>query len=290
MLNKIKEIHLTNGNEVYKKINIQPVVLFSILDHYIRREKDGDRIVGTMMGTIEDGIVIVNSCFVVPHTEPPLKFNFEVHTNRVRLHCEINPYDIIVGWFSTTITTSKENMSTNALISDFYLKEMECPPVLLSIDPTLQDSELSIRCYVSYNIQLTERGVVQQQFKPVKHSLQTHQPERLLFERMAECKGKELTPLSDLEALERSLESTISMLDKISNHFGKVSKGQIQGNSELARQVEKTLALIPETSSEFENAFSKGVQDVLMVAYLAELTRIHLLISESNIAEHHQQS
>jgi len=284
MLNKIREVHLQNGNEQFKKILIEPLVLFSILDSYMRREKESERIVGTLMGVIEDGVVTVNNCFVVTHSEPPLKFAFDVHQTRVKLHCEINPNDHVIGWFSTTYKTDRESMATNALICDLYSKEVESSPILLVVDPSFQENELGIRCYVPNNIQLTERGVIQQQFKPVPHVIHSHLPEKLLFEKMS-LRGEEETasPLSDLDTLEKSLESQIAMLDKIGRHINAVTKGEIEGDLSLARAIDGTLSLIPDHTVEFDNIFSKGLQDVLMVIYLAELTKIHLLISENNM-------
>lgn len=98
MLNRFKQVHLATSNEPYKKIQIEPVLLFSILDSYMRREKESERVIGTLMGSVEDGIVTINNCFVVPHLEQPLKLGIEVHNSRVKLHCEINYNDRVVGW------------------------------------------------------------------------------------------------------------------------------------------------------------------------------------------------
>jgi len=278
----VKEIHLSSSNEPYKKILIEPVLLFTILDSYMRRDKESERIVGTLMGSVDDGIVSVNNCFVVPHLEEPLKLGMDVHKNRVKLHCEINGNDHVVGWFST-YKQDREAMSTNALISDFYLKEMDSPPILLVVDPTFQENELGIRCYVPNNIQLTgERGVIQQQLKPVPHVIHTHHPERILFEKVLQKGEMDTSPISDLDTLEKSLESQLAMLDRISKYITSVTKGEIAGESTFARVIDNTLSLIPNQSTEFETIFTKGLQDLLMVAYLAELTKIHLLISENS--------
>jgi hypothetical protein len=145
MLNRIKEVHLA-GNELYKKIQIEPVVLFSILDSYMRREKESERIIGTLMGSVDDGVVTVNNCFVVNHQEQPLKLAVDVHNSRAKLHCEINVDDQVVGWydefwwppfsrsrFSTSYKTDKETMQTNALIREFYHTKMDAQPVLLGM-------------------------------------------------------------------------------------------------------------------------------------------------------------
>jgi len=40
------------------------------------------------------------------------------------------------------------------------------------------------------------------------------------------------------------------------------------------------MATLPTTEASFDQMFTNGVQDVLMVVYLANLTRSHLLLAE----------
>ena len=49
---------------------VHPVVLFNILDHYTRRNEGQDRVIGTLLGSVNsDGSVEVKNSFPVPHTE-----------------------------------------------------------------------------------------------------------------------------------------------------------------------------------------------------------------------------
>ena len=50
-------------------VRIHPVALFSICDGYIRRNEKQDRVIGTLLGTIADGIVDIKNCYIVPHNE-----------------------------------------------------------------------------------------------------------------------------------------------------------------------------------------------------------------------------
>ncbi|KAJ3846806.1 hypothetical protein EV368DRAFT_76950 [Lentinula lateritia] len=50
-------------------ISIYPVVLFSILDHYLRRKDDQDRVIGTLLGTRMETHVEIQTSFVVAHSE-----------------------------------------------------------------------------------------------------------------------------------------------------------------------------------------------------------------------------
>ena len=50
-------------------VRVHPVVLFTVCDAHIRRNDGQDRIIGTLLGTIADGVVDVKNCYAVPHSE-----------------------------------------------------------------------------------------------------------------------------------------------------------------------------------------------------------------------------
>lgn len=52
-----------------KKVYIHPVVLFSIVDSFERRNEEAKRVIGTLLGVVDKGYVEVKSCFGVPHNE-----------------------------------------------------------------------------------------------------------------------------------------------------------------------------------------------------------------------------
>lgn len=51
------------------RVQVHPVVLLSICDAYIRRNEKQERVIGTLLGTVTDGLVSVQRCYVVPHNE-----------------------------------------------------------------------------------------------------------------------------------------------------------------------------------------------------------------------------
>ncbi len=58
---------LTPPGSVSAKVH--PVVLFSICDAFIRRNEKQERVIGTLLGNVVDGVVEVKNCYVVPHNE-----------------------------------------------------------------------------------------------------------------------------------------------------------------------------------------------------------------------------
>ena len=51
------------------RVLLHPVALFGIVDGYERRNEDAKRVIGTLVGTFDKGIVEVKNCFTVPHHE-----------------------------------------------------------------------------------------------------------------------------------------------------------------------------------------------------------------------------
>lgn len=59
------------GSAPYENVLISPVVVFNVLDHFVRRGENQARVIGTLLGTIneEDGTVVISNSYPVPHTE-----------------------------------------------------------------------------------------------------------------------------------------------------------------------------------------------------------------------------
>lgn len=63
-------LNLATGSDPYDKVIVHPVVVFNILDHWIRRPDTKQRVIGTLLGSItEDGNIEIHNCYPVPHTE-----------------------------------------------------------------------------------------------------------------------------------------------------------------------------------------------------------------------------
>ena len=46
-----------------------PAAALPICDAYIRRNEKQERVIGTLLGSVSDGLVSVQRCYVVPHNE-----------------------------------------------------------------------------------------------------------------------------------------------------------------------------------------------------------------------------
>lgn len=83
-----------------KKYLIHPIVLVTIFDSYCKRKENQNRIIGTLLGEINQGQVVIKDCFPVPFSDDKDRVEVEIdfHQNMFELHQQVNPNDVIVGW------------------------------------------------------------------------------------------------------------------------------------------------------------------------------------------------
>ena len=81
---------------------VHPVVVFSILDHYKRRDDGQDRVVGTLLGEVDEvtNTVYIKNCFPVPHKgdDDQVTVNMAYHSKMRSLHQKVNKKEVCVGW------------------------------------------------------------------------------------------------------------------------------------------------------------------------------------------------
>lgn len=75
------------------KVVVQPVVLFSVCDAFIRRGDGQSRVIGTLLGTIEAGVIDLRLSYAVPHIETPESVSC-VSAHAARVTCRNSQ-----GWF-----------------------------------------------------------------------------------------------------------------------------------------------------------------------------------------------
>ena len=80
---------------------VHPVALFSILDHYLRRTDEQDRVIGTLLGTRTDSDTVeVHTAFAMLHSETSEQVAVDADYLKVMydLCHKVHPQEVIVGW------------------------------------------------------------------------------------------------------------------------------------------------------------------------------------------------
>eukprot|EP01120_Amphizonella_sp_Union-15-10_P015875 TRINITY_DN8241_c0_g1_i1.p1 TRINITY_DN8241_c0_g1~~TRINITY_DN8241_c0_g1_i1.p1 ORF type:complete len:304 (+),score=40.58 TRINITY_DN8241_c0_g1_i1:129-1040(+) len=277
-----KPLTLQTNVAPYLECSVSPLVLFSVLDHYLRRNEAQHRVIGTLLGTIDEetGFVHVKNSFPVPHTEnETVGVLIEFHQTMTELFRKVQPAEVIVGWYATG---SDINDSFSVLLHDFYFREMNAPPVHLLVDTQVADvSNLPLKAFHAFPVQLSDKGPSQHHFIPLPWRLESSDHERIAFNVLTRDHNmKDPQFLSDLNSVRNSVDDLYQTLTIIEEYVDKVIKGDIKPDDDIGRFILDTLSLSPVMDVAFDKLFTNGLQDILMVIYLANLTRSHLLLTE----------
>lgn len=174
---------LVLATEAVIEVKVHPVVIFQILDRALRRSEEQDRVIGTLLGRVENGVAEITNSFAVPHLEngDEVAVGKDFHTQMYELHQRVNENEIVVGWYATTaegmsVTTSLVD-EHSCLIHEFYGSVAEMP-VHLVIDTSLTTDQLQVSAFVSTPLEAAESALVNQ-FKQIQVTQKVSEPEAI---------------------------------------------------------------------------------------------------------------
>ncbi|MCJ1475298.1 hypothetical protein MMC13_003960 [Lambiella insularis] len=261
--------------------------IFSILDHSLRRNVDQERVIGTLLGVrSEDGQEVeIRNCFAVGHTETQeqVEVDMDYQKQMLSLHLKANPKEVLVGWYAT----SAELNTFSALIQNFYGGQGDGtwphPAVHLTIS-TEAGKDVEARTYISAPVGVTaERAADSAAFIPVPYEIRYGDAEKSGLELISGAKDREERStgvLTDIESLERAIEEVLGMLERVSKYVEAVIEEEAPPSSALGQFLLNALALAPKVNPEdIERDFNNHIQDVLVVAYLANTIRTQIDLS-----------
>ncbi|WFD29213.1 hypothetical protein MSPP1_000219 [Malassezia sp. CBS 17886] len=262
-------------------VKVHPVALFSILDHYLRRDATQARVIGTLLGTRSESEVEVRTCFAVPHSESEdpwqIHLDAEHHRRMLELHQRVNPEEVVLGWYS-----SSPNLNANsALIQDHYSRETTPHQAIhLTLNTNVADNTdaLGVRCYVSSLLGTTGKPE-NCAFLSLPTTLLSTGPEQTAVGHLAKPFPRESLP--DLQALSASLEHVQMQLERVLTYVRKVLADEIPGDKAVGRFLSDTIGVVPAGLDEpvLETVFNSHLQDVFMVSYLAKIVSAQAEVS-----------
>lgn len=268
-----------------RQVTVAPVVLFNVLDHYIRRTDDKQRVIGTLLGRFTpDGGVEVRTSFPLPHSESgdDIAVDTDYHKTMYELHRRVNASEELVGWYATGLETDLNSV----IVHEFYGREC-ASPVHLLIDATLSNGRFDVSAYVSTAYKIGERAL-SSEFRPIPVETRPDKAGKVgldvLFKnrRAEEAKraGGTVMP-SEIDNLEKSIERLLELLDTVGKNVDAVVAGEIEGDVQAGRYLAETLTMVPKmNAADFERMFGDNMRDLLMVKYLCKLTQSQLLLAE----------
>jgi len=261
-------------------VKVHPVALFSIVDTFEHRNDGVNRVIGTLLGSVDKGVVEVTNCFCVPHTEQndEVAMDFDYAKNSGELFKKVNPAEIIVGWYAT----GPDVTDHSNLIHEYYMRECN-NPVHLTVDTTMQNDRMGIKAYTSttFGIPKKTRGTM---FPPCKVEIVGY-AEELVGLKLAQgtkySKQRSVKCSPDFDAVTKACREMRDMLVVVQRYVNEVIGGQKPADNEIGRALLDMVQSVPQmNTTEFEEVLNADMKDLLMVLYLSMLTKTQLAINE----------
>ncbi|CAM9418586.1 unnamed protein product [Heterosigma akashiwo] len=273
------------------EVKIHPVVLFSILDSYLRRPEGQVRVIGTLLGTMNGNVMEVTNSFAVPHLErdEEVAVGKDFNHQMFALHQNVNSKEQILGWYATSYN-GVDIVDNSSLIHDFYTSECD-NPVHLVVDTSLRGDRVGVKAYVSSPV-IVGGEALANVFHEVKAAPVYEEAERICLDRMARggggggaFEGEEgnapLAPDGGLGELEGAMEALLGLLDQAGEYVAAVLAGKEPADEAAGRELAAALAAVPRLRpAAFDQLFATNLQDLLMVSYLTNLARTQMAIAE----------
>jgi translation initiation factor 3 subunit F len=264
---------------------VHPVVVMSIVDHHSRRAKSQKRVIGTLLGSISgDGVVDVRDSFAVPHTEgDKVAVDMQYYHTMLALHQRGSPGLAIVGWYASGGGIT----DTSAMFHGFFVGLMPgTAPVHLLVDTSLAELKLSVTAYVG--VSLTLGHTVGSLFEPIETTLAVAEADKIalaMVTRAVDGEGDEpsSTTVADLTNVNVGalLRRIHGQLQRLYDHATAVVEGKTPANADVGAALLEVIQALPAIQAdEFERILTGGVDDLLMVAYLAKAARLQLTLVE----------
>lgn len=255
---------------------VHPLVLFNICDSYIRRNEGSDRVIGTLLGTYgEDGAVVIKNSYAVPHNESQgqVAVDIDFHRTMFELHHRANPKEQIVGWYST----GRGVDASDALIQDFYGRDV-ANPVHLTVDTLMTGDQMAVEAFVSTSLMLGDKPVATH-FHEIAVEAKMADADRVGIDLLTQPKSEALP--TDLDGLQLSVGKLQAMINKALAYVEGVCEGRTKADKNIGRYIMDTIASVPRLDEDtFSKLFNDSVQDVLLVMYLASLTKSQLVLAD----------
>ncbi|CAD5117833.1 DgyrCDS6579 [Dimorphilus gyrociliatus] len=265
------------------EVKVHPLVLFNIVDSYERRSEDPKRVIGTLLGIVDKNVVEITNCFTVPHNESAdeVAVDIEYAKGMFDLYKRVTPWETVVGWYST----GNEVTAHSRLIHEYY--SLECKqPIHITVDTSLKNNRMNIQGYIGSAVGISGKaqGVI---FTPLDIDIVAQDAERVAFHTISQAKSlprKVVSVRSDMEQVAKASEQIETMLEKVEDYVDKVTKKELEANPKVGRSLLELINSVPKLSAEeFDTIVNSNMKDLLMVVYLANLTKTQLMLKEKLI-------
>ncbi|KAI5191733.1 26S proteasome regulatory subunit N8 [Nematocida sp. AWRm77] len=169
---------------VFKKVVVHPLVLLSAVDHYKRI--DQPRVVGTLLGRVENGVAHITNSYAVPFDEMEENkgvwfFDTSYNENMYKLFNKVNTMEVILGWYHTGSHLHKNDLQITQSFQS-YTKD----PILAVIDVEHANKGSPVKCYKLERESKTSTESTKFVFSHVPFEIEAEEAEEVGVEQLIE--------------------------------------------------------------------------------------------------------
>lgn len=230
--------------------------------------------------------VEVRNCFAIPHTETEdqVEVDVEYQKNMLALQLKASPREVLLGWYTTSLGLN----NFSGLIQNFFASSetgtFPHPAVHLTVS-TVPGKEITAKAYISAPVGVNaERAAESCLFIPVPYEIRYGEAEKSGLELISGAKDSEnraAPVVSDIEGLERAIDQTIDLLERVSEYVGNILDEESEPSNALGQFLMNALSLAPKVDpQDIERDFNNHIQDILVVSYLANTIRTQIELSQ----------
>jgi len=302
----------TNKDLVHYEI--YPSVIINILSHHQRRPEKDERVVGVLLGTYKESKVTISDSFAVQTKiidEDTVSFEEEMFGTLLKLKKQVNPNEIMVGWYSTL--TKKININfISALLDNVFSqqsKERGNPaPVYITVNTNLENERLQVRAWrgklfsfpdfppeedeEDYEEDAEDQDVdVIHKFLQAPLKLIASDAEKIALDVILKSPAAEdpndgpfdspSTIVSDMDQMVHNLVNLMCDFQDVHALVQRIQSEEMKNDPELAWQITSALANSPNLQdSVLDKQTGERVNDLLMVKLLVVMTKAQVAISK----------
>lgn len=271
---------MNSGVSPHLVVKLHPVVLFTIIDSYERRNDCQHRVIGTLLGIHEKGAVEVTNCLCIPHneSEDEVAVDMEFAKAMYELQKKVNSSEVIVGWYATGADVTGHSV----LIHDYYSREAN-NPIHLTVDTSLSEGSLTWKAFTSTSFGVPGKNTGTM-FTPCKVEIVGYEPEFVgmkIAQQTKHNKQRSVEILPDLDLISNAIQNMLELSDVVIGYIDDVLANRKPADNSIGRTLMDIVQSIPQISPEqFQDMLNSNMKDLLMVVYLAQLTRSQLALHE----------
>ncbi|KAI8897742.1 maintenance of mitochondrial structure and function-domain-containing protein [Globomyces pollinis-pini] len=254
-------------------LKLHPLVILNISDHFVRfqsQQKNASLVIGSLMG-IQNGrdIEIMNS-FELPLTQTN-DINIAYFIEKQEQYKQVFPTLDVLGWYGVGSAPSQHELK---LHQQFF--EVNESPLFLQFDATQavsKDLELPIGIYESF----VDTQTSQIEFTKMSYKIVSEEAERIAVEHVAHSStSSEKTNklVSHLNGQYNAIKMLYSRILLLTQYMKDVQEGILPRDHDTIRKISSLCGRLPAIQgSEFDSEFNKDYSDVVLISYLAMITK-----------------